>query len=379
MKKPEKILFLTLHVFGATGGIEKVCRIVAKALFEMTLVDRVKLNVMSMHDRQDQGDENRYFPTESFKAFNKKKVSFIAAAVRAGAKSDLVILSHINLLLVGWLIKKISPRTKIVLFAHGIEVWRELSPRRKMMISCCDHIFSVSSYTAGIVSKIPGVGSGRSEVLNNCLDPLLPQKNKGIQNHKLREHYGFSDSDRVMFTLTRLSSRERYKGYDKVLEAMVNLMPQYPNLKYLVAGSYDAKEKAFLDDLVIKLGLTGYVKFAGFIPDESLIDHFAMADLYVMPSMKEGFGIVFIEAMFYGLPVIAGNRDGSVDALLNGKLGVLVDPLNVDEISAAISKVFNHTETYKPNRELLLAQFGYDTYKIKLGNLLKPTTVLQAV
>lgn len=370
MKKPRKILFLTLHVFGATGGIEKVCRIAAKALYEMTLEDRMKVKLMSMHDKQEQGNENRYFPTESFLAFNKRKLLFIAQAVKEGRKSNLVILSHINLLLVGWLIKKISPRTKIILFAHGIEVWRELSPYRKMMIASCDKIFSVSRYTAEVVSKIPGVGTGKSAILNNCLDPYLPQKNRGIQNHQLRKQYGFAENDLVMFTLTRLSSRERYKGYDKVLEAMVNLKAQFPYLKYLVAGSYDAKEKEFLDHLIAKLGLTGTVRFAGFIPDDSLIDHFAMADLYVMPSVKEGFGIVFIEAMYYGLPVIAGNRDGSVDALKNGELGLLVDPLDINAIGNAITKVLRDKISYMPNHSLLMQSFGYDAYKRNLTSLL---------
>ncbi|MBS1927029.1 MAG: glycosyltransferase family 4 protein [Chitinophagaceae bacterium] len=370
MTKPKKVLFLTLYVFGATGGIEKVCRVAAKALFERTLDERMKVKLMSMHDSQEQGDSNRYFPTESFFAFNKKKLSFIAQAVREGRRSDLVILSHINLLLVGWLIKKISPKTKIILFAHGIEVWIEQSRRRKMMFGCCDHICSVSHFTARVVEEFPRIGKSRSSVLNNCLDPFLPQKTRGIQKEQLRKFYGFSDTDQVMFTLTRLSSRERYKGYDKVLEAMVNLKSKYPNLMYLVAGSYDEKEKKFLDDQIARLGLTNNVKFAGFIPDETLIDHFSMADLYVMPSMKEGFGIVFIEAMFYGLPVIAGNRDGSVDALKNGDLGLLVDPLDVHAIERAIEKVLTNREAHIPNRSLLMESFGFDAYKRKFKLLL---------
>ena len=75
-----------------------------------------------------------------------------------------------------------------------------------------------------------------------------------------------------------------------------------------------------------------------------------------MPSEKEGFGIVFIEAMFYGKPVIAGNKDGSVDALCNGELGLLVDPGSVTEIATAIKKMlvnpaafsFLHRHTYLP-------------------------------
>ena len=82
-----------------------------------------------------------------------------------------------------------------------------------------------------------------------------------------------------------------------------------------------------------------------------------------MPSYGEGFGIVFIEAMYFGLPVIAGNKDGSVDALLNGKLGILVDPMNVEEIKSAIENVMNDSEKYLPDSKLLLDHFGYQQFK----------------
>lgn len=373
MRKPKKILFLTLHVFGATGGIEKVCRIAAKSLYEMTFDEMMKVKLMSMHDTQEQGDENHFFPTESFLGFGGNRIRFISSAVTEGAKSDIVILSHINLLLAGWLIKKISPRTKVVMFAHGIEVWRNLQRHQLKMIASCDRIFAVSNYTADIVSKIKGIKPGKAHVLNNCLDPFLPQKARGIQDAELRRRYHLKESDIILFTLTRLSSKERYKGYDKVIEAMMKINNDFPDLKYLIAGSYDANEKSFLDEIISKYKLDGKVKLAGFIPEEELIDHFKMADLYVMPSMKEGFGIVFIEAMFYGLPVIAGNKDGSTDALLNGKLGKLVDPLNTTEIASAMSEILKNRNHFIPDRNLLLSNFGYDAYKEKFKALLDST------
>lgn len=373
MREPKKILFLTLHVFGATGGIEKVCRIAAKSLYEMSFSEMLKVKLMSMHDTQEQGDENRFFPTESFHGFGGSRMRFISSAVKEGAESDIVILSHINLLLAGWLIKKISPRTKVVMFAHGIEVWRNLQRHQLMMIASCDRIFAVSNYTAEIVSKIKGIKPGKTYVLNNCLDPFLPQKTRGIKNAELRHRYDLKETDQVLFTLTRLSSKERYKGYDKVIEAMMKINQDFPNLKYLIAGSYDATEKSFLNEMISKYELDGKVKLAGFIPEEELIDHFKMADLYVMPSMKEGFGIVFIEAMFYGLPVIAGNKDGSTDALLNGELGKLVDPLNTSEIANAVSEILKNRNYFIPDRNLLLSSFGYDAYKEKFKALLDST------
>lgn len=77
----------------------------------------------------------------------------------------------------------------------------------------------------------------------------------------------------------------------------------------------------------------------GFIPDHELEDHYNLCDVFAMPSKGEGFGIVFLEAMACGKPVLAGNKDGSVDAVLNGELGVLVDPDDVAQITEALRLV----------------------------------------
>jgi glycosyltransferase involved in cell wall biosynthesis len=82
-----------------------------------------------------------------------------------------------------------------------------------------------------------------------------------------------------------------------------------------------------------------------------------------MPSEKEGFGIVFIEAMHYGKPVIAGNKDGSVDALLNGQLGALVNPESVAEITCALKKMIVCPGQLAPNQKLLKEHFSFEVYR----------------
>jgi len=120
------------------------------------------------------------------------------------------------------------------------------------------------------------------------------------------------------------------------------------------------------------------VIFTNIIPDEILAAHFSLADVFVMPSEKEGFGIVFIEAMFYGIPVIAGNKDGSVDALCNGELGKLVDPDNRGELVKAIETVLKNPGRWKPDREQLISRFGYRAYKKKLTGIMNGILVMAA-
>lgn len=322
-----------------------------------------------MYDRQQDAFNNSYFPTENFRGYGISKFRFIREMAWAGLKFDRVILSHINLLPVGWLIKKLSPRTKVFLLAHGIEIWYPAGFRKRKMLKGFDKIIAVSNYTANKIREVHSLPQEKVAVLNNCLDPFLPLPSIHKKDKALLHKYGFKQTDTILMTLTRLSSTERYKGYDKVFEAIASMQTQYPGIRYLIAGMYDSPEKAFIDNLLKKLNIQNVVVMAGFIAEESLEAHYAMSDIYVMPSSKEGFGIVFIEAMYYGLPVIAGNADGSVDAVLNGELGQLVNPDSVNEIEAAIVNIIERKTAFIPSGKLLSAHFSYDAYKERLRNL----------
>ncbi len=360
------ILFLTLRTFSATGGIEKVCRILGKALYEQSLESNSKFAVCSMYDVNADATDNPYFPAENFCAYGIRKLNFIQAMVRKGKAYDTLILSHINLLPIAWLLKKISPQTHIILLAHGIEIWYPLSKRKKNMLACCDAIFCVSNFTAQTIIKEHGLPPQICKVLNNCLDPFMPLPQENVNTAALLKKYNLQAEDQILMTLCRLSSKERYKGYEKVITALAGLKETYPHLKYLVAGSYDAEEKIFVESLISKYHLEGKIILTGFIKDEELEAHFNMSSIYIMPSLKEGFGIVFIEAMHYGLPVIAGNRDGSVDALDNGSLGLLVDPDDNEALQNAITDILKAPEKHVPDQERLKKLFSYEIYKEKL-------------
>ena len=360
-----KFLFLTLRVFSATGGIEKVCRVAGKALYELGLQHGGRVKIFSMYGPKGKADGNRYFPQLLFKGFGGKRIRNVMGSLIAGRKSQVVIMSHINLLMVGWMIKKFRPSIKLVLLAHGIEVWNPLSPRVRKMLHRCDLILPVSRFTRERMIALHGIPEERLVVINNCLDPFLEKPLYEGKSLTLLERYGLMDKQCILLTVSRMVDTERYKGYDKVVQALPALIQRFPDIRYLMVGKYDEAEKGRLDEMIGQLGLSNFVTFTGMVPDTELAEHFLLADIFVMPSEKEGFGIVFIEAMFYGLPVIAGNRDGSVDALLNGEMGILVDPDNVPQLSEAVEKILDNREAFLPDQEKLLKHFGYPQYKAK--------------
>lgn len=357
-----KVLFLTLKIFSATGGIEKVCKVAGKALNELYPEN---LTIFSMYDKQKDVDK-KYFPALVFTGFNAQKIKGVYSSIKNGIRSKIVILSHINLLPVGYLIKKISPKTKLVLFAHGIEVWQPLSGLKLKMLSKVDSILAVSNYTKDKMRNLYKLDKRKFQILNNCLDPFLPIFINGDVQSILYKKYNLSESDFILITVTRIAADEQYKGHEKILESMSTLVREFPNIKYLIVGKYDKSEKERLDILIDNYNLKDKIIFTGFVLDEALAAHYKLANVYVMPSKGEGFGIVFIEAMFYKLPVIAGNSDGSVDPLLNGKLGQLVNPDNAEELTVAIKNVILRSCAFKPDQNLLIQNFSYSIYKEKL-------------
>jgi phosphatidyl-myo-inositol dimannoside synthase len=255
--------------------------------------------------------------------------------------------------------------------AHGIEVWKPLTKRKLMMLSACNQIVSVSSFTKNKIIALHQLPAEKCLVLNNCIDPFLQRPSVKKRTANLVQRYSIDENDIVLLTLTRLSFRDRYKGYGYVLESLVEIVAKNKNIKYILAGGYENSEKEYIDEMVTRLGLQNNVVITGFLAEEELATHFALADIYVMPSVKEGFGIVFVEAMYYGTPVIAGNADGSTDALLQGKLGLLIEPDNPKEITKALQKMMTNRKAYEPNHDLLMDNFGYENYKRKLEEVLE--------
>jgi len=357
-----KTLFLTLRIFSATGGIERVCRIAGKALYELGLQYGGMVHIFAMHGKRDEGDPNHYFPQLIYSPFNSGRIRFVRKAIAEGRRSKVVLMSHINLMVVGYLIKLFRPSVKLVLLAHGIEVWKPLPSWKKKMLRKCDLILPVSHFTKEKMKTLHGLPEEKFSLLNNCLDPFLELPLQKEKNTELLKRYALKKEQLILLTVSRMSDTEQYKGYDKVLKALPGLVQNHPELRYLLVGKYDISEKRRLDAIISQLDLQDVVIFTGFVPNDELAAHFMLGDIFIMPSEKEGFGIVFIEAMFYGLPVIAGNIDGSADALCNGELGSLVNPNNKEEIIGAVKKIADSRAAHLPDHRKLEQHFGYRKY-----------------
>jgi glycosyltransferase involved in cell wall biosynthesis len=289
----------------------------------------------------------------------------------------VVILSHVHLLSIAYFIKRFRPNIKVYLIAHGIEIWKKFPEPKLKALKRLDKIICVSQFTADKINKIHGIPKEKLEILNNCLDPFYYFPDDFSKPKALLKRYNLTEGHDILFSLSRLSSSEKYKGYDSTIAILPEIVKKHPNVMYLLAGKYDEDEKIRIDNLIKKYKIENHIKLLGFVDEAEVSDHFLLSDIFVLPSKKEGFGIVFIEAMASGLYAVAGNKDGSVDALKNGELGELVDPDNLDQIQATLSELLENLPTHDERVALqkrVFAFFNYQSYKESIKNLILNAT-----
>lgn len=184
-----------------------------------------------------------------------------------------------------------------------------------------DHAVAVSAFTARRLQAWAGLADGRLHVLPNALD--LSRFAPGPPRPELLDRYGLRGRTALM-TLAMLSALERYKGIDELLDLLPALLRERPDLAYLIVG--DGDDRSRLEGKARGLGLGDRVVFTGFVPEAAKADHYRLADLFVLCGSGEGFGLVLVEAMACGLPVVASRLDGSQEVVADGMPGELADP-----------------------------------------------------
>ncbi|WP_432707981.1 glycosyltransferase family 4 protein [Pedobacter sp.] len=368
-----KVLFLTLTMFGDTGGIQKVCRTLSMSLSKLC-PPPAHFQVFSLGDHPSHLDA-RYLAINTFKGFSYQRLRFCIHSIRQSIRAKVVILSHINLLPIAWLIKLINPKTQIIVLAHGIEVWRPVSWWKIAFLKKHCQLWSVSHFTANKIREQHGLHGKNVYVLPNCLDPFFEPPHIFRRPSFLLERYNIKSESLILLSICRLTVHEQDKGYDQVLNAMPSLLQANPNICYLLAGKADTIEMARLKDLIIAKKLQEHVLLVGYIDDEELSSHYLLADIFILVSKKEGFGLVFLEAAACGCKIICGNVDGSSEAVLNGRIGTQVEPNSnrqlVHAILATLQKEHDDVRA-KYLQKTCMEHFSFPSYHDKVKQLLTP-------
>ena len=124
------------------------------------------------------------------------------------------------------------------------------------------------------------------------------------------------------------------KGTIHLINAFADIIKQRNDLLLVIIGS--GPLRSGLESRVQALNLDDYIRFLGFVPNQELVFWFNAADLFVLPSLGEGFGITIIEALSCGLPIVASDIGGILEIINENELGILVPPGDTKKLSNAI-------------------------------------------
>jgi glycosyltransferase involved in cell wall biosynthesis len=361
MSRGLSVVMLLTDGFGGIGGIAKFNRDFLHALNECAVVERVHALPRLITEPIEE------LIPETVVYDRKAARGRLAFMYRLGVhawrrtRAELLICGHLYLLPAAWILARLRG-ARLVLIVHGLEAW---APSRRrwtnQLAGIVDNFVAVSRFSAEKFSTWSKVPMNRAFILPNCVD--LDRFYPHDRDAALVERYGLQ-SCRVILTVGRLASAERYKGFDQVIELMPQLLKRFPTLKYLIVGEGD--DRARLEAKAKALGLYNNIIFAGRVPETEKVAHYNLADAYVMPSTGEGFGIVLIEAAACGVPVVGSRVDGSREALLDGRLGRLVDPGRPHELLGAVSAMIEKSSPRRRNE--VIDTFSTRNFRVRVAD-----------
>lgn len=152
------------------------------------------------------------------------------------------------------------------------------------------------------------------------------------------------------------------KGHTYVLEALPRLLAKYPNLVYRIVG--DGAERKKLEELTSRLGLKDHVEFKGSLPHDRAMQEMAKCDIFVMPSWNEAFGVVYLEAMAHGKPVIGTKGEGIAPLIEKEGVGLTVPPRDSEAVARAVDKLLGVPqqagEMGERGRKLVRSKFTWE-------------------
>lgn len=349
-----RILALVTDAFGGAGGIARYNQDLLTALAEDELVEAVsvmpRFGAMMNPSRsvhQCNGHRGRL----------KYSVNAFIEAVRF--RPDRIFCGHLFMLpLAVWLGRILH--APVWLQLHGIEAWEKPSRLVVDAASKVDMVTSVSRYTRRRFLAWAKFDPARVRVLPNTVSEKF-----GIMDRSAaRSAFGLGNYPAIL-TVGRLAATERYKGHDRILHCLAGLRNEFPGLIYLIAGTGDDQSR--LEALAQELAVSESVRFLGDVSADDLPKLYNAADLFVMPSTGEGFGIVFLEAMACGTPALGLDADGSPDPLRDGEMGFLTsahDLQNAIEMALRIPRPPNLAERTR-------ACFGKQVFASNVARLLK--------
>jgi phosphatidyl-myo-inositol dimannoside synthase len=329
MPLAKRIVFAALETYSLIGGLQNFNRrlIIHLGRYAAARGDPPPLILLF-------GDEQKDVPDISgveIEAFGPSRRALLMRTIEAvTAYSSLFIVGHINLVPVAFAARAMNLWLPTLLMVHGDEVWNDpdFRPMRwseRFTLKAIDHIGSVSEFTARVMGQEFNISRSKFRLMPNAVDLIADTTRRCV------------DDVPTVLTVSRLGLGDRYKHIDKVIRAVARLRPALPAIFYEIVG--DGGLRPELESLATELGVSDCVRFLGHVSDAERETAYSRAHVFVLPSSKEGFGIVYLEAWQHEVPVICSVKGASGEIIEDGIDGFAVDPDDVAVLAERIQRL----------------------------------------
>ena len=369
---PVRVVGLFPDLLGI-GGVQEAGRVTAAAISAIAAERGDATSFLTLNDSPGGHSFNCEGTAVQFDGFGRAKVRFVLSSLgRArGARkgcAEIVIAAHPHLAVpAGWM-RRVSPRLKIAVMAHGIEVWSTLSASRRRALQHADIVLAPSSYTAGKLSEVQGVAQQKIRVVPWPLNPEFARMASEPAALPLPDNF---PGGRIVLTVGRWAASERYKGADDLIRAVALLKAKYPDLQMVAVGGGDDVPR--LAELARSLGVADAVRFLQGLSRAQIAACYARAELFALPSSGEGFGLVFLEAMAFAKPVMGAATGGTTDLIQDCVNGMLVPPRDAAKLAEALDALLRDDSIRismgRAGAELVREKYCFARFKRDLGKI----------
>lgn len=261
------------------------------------------------------------------------------------------------------LITKIVLNIPYVVWGRGSDVylnWRFKSCICNLALRNADLVLAL---TEDMKKNLPNYCIKKTKVVYNGID--LERFN--IDKQQCREANCINGNEGTIIFIGRLNP---IKGVKYLIIAMKLFLEKNENAKLLIIGGDDG-EKNYLEDLAKKLNISNSIIFAGKISNDLIPNYLYYSDIFILPSLSEGFPNTILEAMASGLPIIASNVGGINEIVQDGINGYLVEPGKPDQIYEKIHSLFENEELrniMKVNNKMKAMKYSWESIAYQLEN-----------
>jgi glycosyltransferase involved in cell wall biosynthesis len=360
------------------GGVQRAGRLTAAAMAAFAERHGEQVLFLSLNDASEASPFSVGLQQIQFSGFHYSKARFLRAAWKAArCQPTLIFALHPNLAPVVAVMKLAAPSARTAIFAHGIEVWSPLPWLRRKCLQRADLAFAPSSHTARELAAQQGLPSEKIHRLPWSLGPEF----SGTLNAASGPPPDGFPSGRIILTVGRWDAREAYKGVDHLILALPKLLESVPDVHLVAVGS--GTDLPRLEALAQESGVPHRVHFLSGISNDQLAAAYSASDIFALPSRGEGFGLVFLEAMSHGKPVIGGTHGGTPDVIADGADGYLIEYGKVDQLEDRLRHLLNNEEARRHMGaralERVCRDFTFGRFCENLESLLSPHVTPQPV